>query len=178
MSRIAYESTTTTTGFATADTAVWPNLSILILMYLSIQCACSGSTAGGLKIDRLLIFINSFKAQLKKTVHPNAVVPVRVGNHAIEPELVSTVNIFIILYVAMILVGAIVFSVFGVSFIDAFSASISHMGNVGPAFGSVGSLGNYSHFPTMAKILSTLQMLLGRLEIYTLLVIFVIYKWR
>ncbi len=167
-----------TTGFATADTAVWPNLSILILMYLSIQCACSGSTTGGLKIDRLLIFINSFKAQLKKTVHPNAVVPVRVGNHAIEPELVSTVNIFIILYVAMILVGAIVFSVFGVSFIDAFSASISHMGNVGPAFGSVGSLDNYSHFPTMAKFLSTLQMLLGRLEIYTLLVIFVIYKWR
>lgn len=167
-----------TTGFATADTAIWPNLSILILMYLSIQCACSGSTTGGLKIDRLLIFINSFKAQLKKTVHPNAVVPVRVGNHAIEPELVSTVNIFIILYVAMILVGAIVFSVFGVSFIDAFSASISHMGNVGPAFGSVGSLDNYSHFPAMAKFLSTLQMLLGRLEIYTLLVIFVIYKWR
>ncbi len=167
-----------TTGFATADTAVWPNLSILILMYLSIQCACSGSTTGGLKIDRLLIFINSFKAQLKKTVHPNAVVPVRVGNHAIEPELVSTVNIFIILYVAMILVGAIVFSVFGVSFIDAFSASISHMGNVGPAFGSVGSLDNYAHFPAMAKFLSTLQMLLGRLEIYTLLVIFVIYKWR
>ena len=167
-----------TTGFATADTAIWPNLSILILMYLSIQCACSGSTTGGLKIDRLLIFINSFKAQLKKTVHPNAVVPVRVGNHAIEPELVSTVNIFIILYVAMILVGAIVFSVFGVSFIDAFSASISHMGNVGPAFGSVGSLDNYSHFPTKAKYLSTLQMLLGRLEKYTHLVIFVIYKWR
>ncbi len=167
-----------TTGFATADTAVWPNLSILILMYLSIQCACSGSTTGGLKIDRLLIFISSFKAQLKKTVHPNAVIPVRVGNHAIEPELVSTVNIFIILYVMMILIGAIVFSVFGVSFIDSFSASISHMGNVGPAFGSVGSLDNYSHFPAMAKFLSTLQMLLGRLEIYTLLVIFVVYKWR
>ncbi len=167
-----------TTGFATADTAIWPNLSILLLMYLSIQCACSGSTTGGLKIDRLLIFFSSFKAQLKKTVHPNAVVPVRVGNHAIEPELVSTVNIFIILYVVMILVGAIVFSVFGVTFIDAFSASISHMGNVGPAFGSVGSLDNYSHFPAIAKFLSTLQMLLGRLEIYTLLVIFVIYKWR
>ena len=167
-----------TTGFATADTAVWPNLSILVLMYLSIQCACSGSTTGGLKIDRLLIFISSFKAQLKKTVHPNAVIPVRVGNHAIEPELVSTVNIFIILYVMMILIGAIVFSVFGVSFIDSFSASISHMGNVGPAFGSVGSLDNYSHFPAMAKFLSTLQMLLGRLEIYTLLVIFVVYKWR
>lgn len=167
-----------TTGFATADTAIWPNLSILILMYLSIQCACSGSTTGGLKIDRLLIFFSSFKAQLKKTVHPNAVVPVRVGNHAIEPELVSTVNIFIILYVVMIMVGAIVFSAFGVTFIDAFSASISHMGNVGPAFGSVGSLDNYSHFPAIAKFLSTLQMLLGRLEIYTLLVIFVIYKWR
>lgn len=167
-----------TTGFATADTAIWPNLSILVLMYLSIQCACSGSTTGGLKIDRLMIFISSFKAQLKKTVHPNAVVPVRVGNHIIESELVSTVNIFIILYLCMIMLGAIVFSIFGVSFIDAFSASISHMGNVGPAFGSVGSLDNYSNFPAMAKFLSTVQMLLGRLEIYTLLVIFVIYKWR
>lgn len=167
-----------TTGFATADTAIWPNLSILVLMYLSIQCACSGSTTGGLKIDRLMIFISSFKAQLKKTVHPNAVVPVRIGNHIIEPELVSTVNIFIILYLSMIMLGAIVFSIFGVSFIDAFSASISHMGNVGPAFGSVGSLDNYSNFPAIAKFLSTLQMLLGRLEIYTLLVIFVIYKWR
>ena len=171
-------SISSTTGFATADTAIWPNLSILILMYLSIQCACSGSTTGGLKIDRILIFINSFKAQLKKTVHPNAVVPIRIGNHIIEPELASTVNLYIIIYVFMILIGAIVFSIFGVSFIDAFSASISHMGNVGPAFGSVGSLDNYAHFPGIAKFLSTLQMLLGRLEIYTLLVIFVIYKWR
>jgi trk system potassium uptake protein TrkH len=78
----------------------------------------------------------------------------------------------------MIMLGAFVFSMFGVSFIDAFSASISHMGNVGPAFGSVGSLDNYSNFPAMAKFLSTVQMLLGRLEIYTLLVIFVVYKWR
>lgn len=167
-----------TTGFATSDTAIWPHLSILLLMYLSIQCACSGSTSGGLKSDRVLIFLKSFQSQLKKHAHPNAVIPVRVGNHIVEPELVSSVNLFIVIYVFMIFLGAITFSVLGVSMIDAFSASISHMGNVGPAFGTVGSLDNYSHFPALGKFLSTLQMFLGRLEIYTLLVIFVIYKWR
>ncbi len=167
-----------TTGFATSDTAIWPHLSILLLMYLSIQCACSGSTSGGLKSDRVLIFLKSFQSQLKKHAHPNAVIPVRVGNHIVEPELVSSVNLFIVIYVFMIFLGAITFSVLGVSMIDAFSASISHMGNVGPAFGTVGSLDNYSHFPALGKFLSTLQMFLGRLEIYTLLVVFVIYKWR
>ncbi len=167
-----------TTGFATTDTAVWPYVSILVLIYLSIQCACSGSTTGGLKSDRLLIFFKSLKAHLKKQVHPNAVVPVKVGSHIIEPEFVTSVTMYIVLYLFITFAGAIILSMLGLSFIDSFSSSVAHMGNVGPGFGSVGSLANYSHFSVMAKFISTIQMFFGRLEIYPLLVIFVIYKWR
>ena len=167
-----------TSGFAIADTSVWPNLSILLLLYLCFQCGCSGSTTGGVKSDRILIFIKSFKAQLKKHVHPNAVVPVRVGNHILEKEIVSSVGMYIIIYVAIILLGAVIYSVVGMDFIDSFSSSVAHMGNIGPAFGSVGVFDNYDHIPFFAKFISTIQMLLGRLEIYPLLMIFVIYKWR
>lgn len=167
-----------TSGFAIADTSVWPNLSIILLLYLCFQCGCSGSTTGGVKSDRILMFIESFKAQLKKHVHPNAVVPVRVGNHILEKELVMSSAMFIIVYIAIILLGAVVYSITGMDFIDSFSSSVAHMGNIGPAFGSVGVFDNYDHIPFFAKFISTVQMLLGRLEIYPLLMIFVIYKWR
>ncbi len=167
-----------TSGFATADTTLWPNLSILILIYLTIQCGCSGSTTGGIKSDRVLIFFKTFKSQLKKHVHPNAVVPIRVGNHVIEKDIAAAAVMFILIYVLFIFLGAIIFSLSGMDFIDSFSSSVAHMGNIGPAFGSVGVFDNYDHIPLFAKFVSTIQMLLGRLEIYPLLMIFVIYKWR
>lgn len=167
-----------TSGFATADTAMWPSFSILLLIYLTIQCGCSGSTTGGIKSDRMLIFLKSFKAQLKKHVHPNAVVPVRVGNHILEKGIASSVTMFILIYIFMIFAGAIIFSITGMDFLDSFTSSVAHMGNIGPAFGSVGVFDNYDHIPFIAKFVSTIQMLLGRLEIYPLLMIFVIYKWR
>ena len=168
----------TTSGFATADTTLWPNISILLLIYLTIQCGCSGSTTGGIKSDRVLIFLKSFKAQLKKHVHPNAVVPVRVGNHVIDKDIAVASAMYILIYVAFIFMGAMIFSLSGMDFIDSFSSSVAHMGNIGPAFGSVGVFDNYDHIPLFAKFISTIQMLLGRLEIYPLLMIFVIYKWR
>lgn len=167
-----------TSGFATADTTLWPNISILLLIYLTIQCGCSGSTTGGIKSDRVLIFLKSFKAQLKKHVHPNAVVPVRVGNHVIDKDIAASAAMFILIYVLFIFLGAIIFSLSGMDFIDSFSSSVAHMGNIGPAFGSVGVFDNYDHIPLIAKFVATIQMLLGRLEIYPLLMIFVIYKWR
>ena len=95
-----------TTGFATVDNSVWPSLSILILIFLSIQCACSGSTSGGLKSDRVLIFWRSFKVQLRKQMHPSAVVPVRIGSTVVESSLVSAVNLYIIVYFLFMFIGA------------------------------------------------------------------------
>lgn len=167
-----------TTGFATTDTSHWPNLSILILIYLSIQCACSGSTTGGIKSDRVYLWWKSLTIQLKKLIHPNAVLPVRVGDHTIEPSLIASVNLFIVLYIFILFAVTVLLSMMGIDLIDSFSASVANMGNVGPGFGTVGSLGNYSHFPVMAKFVLSIEMLLGRLEIYSLLLFLVIYKWR
>lgn len=165
-----------TTGFAAGDTSIWPNLSILILMYLSMQCACSGSTTGGIKSDRIIIFIKSFFNRIKKELHPNAVIPLRVGQNIVNDQLISSVNIYIVLYISILFIGAALLSVMGLDFMDAISASIANLGNVGPGFGSIGSLGNYSHFPIMAKMILTLEMLLGRVEIYALVLIFIIWK--
>lgn len=167
-----------TTGFATVDNSVWPSLSILILIFLSIQCACSGSTSGGLKTDRVLIFIKSFKVQLRKQMHPSAVIPVRVGTTVVESSLVSAVNLYIIVYFLFMFIGAALLCMMGVDYMDAFSASISNLGNVGPGFGNVGSLDNFSQIPVMGKFILALQMLFGRLEIYSLVIMLTIWKWR
>lgn len=167
-----------TTGFATVDTSVWPSLSILLLIFLSIQCACSGSTTGGLKSDRVYIFWKSFRVQLRMQMHPNAVIPVRVGNSIVENSMVSAVNLYIAVYFLFMFIGAALLSVMGVDFLDAFSASVANLGNVGPGFGSVGSLENYSEIPVMGKFILALQMLFGRLEIYSLIIMFSIWKWR
>lgn len=167
-----------TTGFATVDNSAWPSLSILILVFLSIQCACSGSTSGGLKTDRVLIFIKSFKVQLRKQMHPSAVIPVRVGTTVVESSLVSAVNLYIIVYFLFMFIGAALLCMMGVDYMDAFSASISNLGNVGPGFGNVGSLDNFSQIPVMGKFILALQMLFGRLEIYSLVIMLTIWKWR
>lgn len=168
----------TTTGFAVSDTSVWPPLSVLVLMYLSFQCACSGSTTGGLKADRIFIFCRSFVRQLKRQLHPNAVLPVRMGNQTLEPDMVESVNLFIVAYVVIIFIMAVLVSLTGVGLLDSFSSSLASMGNVGPGFGSIGSLDSYHHFPVMAKFLLTLEMFLGRLEIYSFLLIFTLFKWK
>ncbi len=165
-----------TTGWGTSDTSVWPNLSIIILIFMSIQCACSGSTTGGIKVDRVLIFVKSFINRIKKELHPNAVLPLRVGQNVVSDDMVSAVNLYIVLYLAFMLIGAALLSVMGLDFMDSFSASIASIGNVGPGFGSVASLDSFSHFPILGKFILTLEMLLGRLEIYTFVLIFIIWK--
>ena len=167
-----------TTGFATVDCSVWPPLSVLILMFLSVQCACSGSTSGGLKTDRIIIFWKSFRVQLKKQMHPSAVIPVRVGSSIVESQLVSAVQLYVVVYFLFLFVGAAALCAMGVDYMDAFSASVSNLGNVGPGFGSVGSLENFSQIPILGKFVLSAQMLFGRLEIYSLLIMFSIWKWR
>lgn len=167
-----------TTGFATTDTSVWPNLSILVLMYLSFQCGCSGSTSGGVKSDRILIFFKSIPVQLKRVLHPKAVLPVRVGDQLIGHGMVADITMYMMIYVMIGFACAVLLSIMGVGFMDSFSASLASISNVGPGFGNVGSLGNFSVLPAMGRVLVTLEMLLGRLEIYSLIVILLIGKWK
>ena len=167
-----------TTGFATVDCSTWPPLSILMLMFLSVQCACSGSTSGGLKTDRILIFWKSFRVQLRKQMHPSAVIPTRVGDSIVDTQMVAAVNLYIVVYFLFMFVGAALLCMMGVDFMDAFSASVANLGNVGPGFGSVGILDNFSQIPAFGKFILAAQMLLGRLEIYSLIIMFSIWKWR
>ncbi len=171
-------SVSTSTGFATSEISTWPNFAMLLMLFLMIQGACSGSTTGGVKADRFLIFFKSIKAQLKKYVHPNAVMPVKVGKHTVDYDLVSSVNLFILFYFLLLFAGTLILTLLGVGMEDAVSSVISNMGNVGVAFGDVGSFGNYGYFPAAAKFVLALLMLIGRFEIFSFIVIFVIYKWR
>ncbi len=166
----------TTTGFANGDSSVWPPFAMLILIYFSFQCACSGSTTGGIKVDRVLIFYKSLKAYLKRLIHPNAVLSIKLDSHVLDKELVSGVNLFISLYVLIVFIITLLISLLNISLIDSFTASVACMGNVGPGFGTVGSLGNYFHMPDFAKILLSVEMLLGRLEIFPFLLIIPILK--
>lgn len=161
-----------TTGFATSDSSVWPNFSILLLLYLMVQCGCSGSTSGGLKADRLLISLRSIQAHLTKRLHPKSVVPVRVGGQMVDPEQVSAVNLYIILYLACFLVCALLLTLTESDLLDVVTASIAHIGNVGPGFGSVGSLENYSSFSTFSKLVLSLEMIVGRVELFGFFILF------
>jgi len=168
----------TTTGFANADSSLWPGFSVLLITFFTIQCACSGSTSGGMKVDRVWIFFKSFKSQILKQIHPNAVIPVKVGEHTVDKETVSSVTLFIVVYMAIIFFVALLLTLMGVEIIDAFSGSVANMGNVGPGFGAVGSLGNYSSIPALGKFLLSIEMLLGRVEIYSLILMVIIFRRR
>jgi len=162
----------TSTGFASADSSMWPNFSILLLIFFSLQCACSGSTSGGIKADRFLISYYSIKAHITKRLHPRSVVPTRVGGHAIDPDTVSEVNLFIVFYLLCVLTASLLITLTGVDIMDAVSSTIAHIGNVGPGFGNVGSMSNYHLFNGFSKFVLTIIMILGRIELFGFFILF------
>jgi trk system potassium uptake protein TrkH len=163
----------TSTGFATTDTAIWPPFAILVLIFFSLQCACAGSTSGGIKIDRILVFWKSVGYQFKRLKHPKAIVALKVDQSVIDQELISTSNLYISVYLGVVFLSSIILAFFGVDAMSAFSGSVAAMGNVGPGFSMVSSLGNYSQLPVIGKWVLSIVMLLGRLEIYGLLMLLV-----
>jgi len=171
-------SLSTTTGFANADSSIWPPLSIVIIIFFTIQCACAGSTAGGLKVDRVVIFFKALKSQVLKIEHPQAVIPVRVGNRNISDEVVGSVTLFIVFYILILLASTMLLAAMGVDLLTGFSASVTTMGNAGPGFGLVGSMSNFSTIPEPGLVVLSLDMLLGRLEIFGFILLFLVRSWR
>jgi trk system potassium uptake protein len=166
----------TTTGFATIDTANWPIFSIMILIYFTIQCGMVGSTSGGLKFDRVYLFIKSVGKQLKMMRHPNAIFSLRMDKNLIDEQLEQNTVVFISLYILTFFITSVLLTAMDVDGISAFSASIATIGNVGPGFGNVSSLGNFGTLPDLAKIILSINMLLGRLEIFNIFAILMIKK--
>lgn len=163
-----------TTGYATVDTAGWPLFSITLLLYFSIQCGMVGSTAGGIKFDRVYLFFVSLRNQLRLILHPNGVYAVKMNGKTVEHAIELQIMVFIILYLLTLLITALLLTMMGIDGTTSFSASIATLGNVGPGFGTVSSLGNYAHLPDAAKYILSANMLLGRLEIMNVLALLMI----
>ncbi|MBE6204133.1 MAG: TrkH family potassium uptake protein [Rikenellaceae bacterium] len=168
----------TTTGFATADCNTWTSFAIMILIFCSVVCACAGSTSGGMKMDRLLLALKMLRNRLNSQQHPNAVIRTKVDGVPQDKNLLNSVMVYIVAYMLLILVGAFVNTMFGCDLLTGFSASVACASNVGPGFGEVGTMDNYSSMPAILKMNQTLLMMFGRLEIFGLIQLFFIRWWR
>ncbi|MBO4656171.1 MAG: TrkH family potassium uptake protein [Bacteroidales bacterium] len=167
----------TSTGFAVCDTSVWPLFCILILVYLSVQCGCSGSTSAGMKVDRVWILFKAIRIQLLRTLHPNAVIQVKYGdNDIVDKELITSVSLFAVLYIFIAFVCSVIYAGLGMDLTDSFTASVAMIGNIGPAFGSVGSVSNYAAVSAVAKLVMTVEMIIGRLGLFSVLAVFLIHR--
>lgn len=168
----------TTTGFATADTNTWTSFAILLLMFVSLVCASSGSTSGGIKVNRLVLAVKMFGARMKLQRHPNAIIRIKMDGVIQENDVLHTVAVFIVAYLGLIFVGSVVGALFGLDLLTAFSGAMACLGNVGPGFGEVGSMDNYSAMPTVIKMTNSLLMLFGRLEIFGVIQLCMIKWWK
>ena len=165
-------SISTTTGFATKDTTLWPPLSMAVLIICSLICGCSGSTSGGIKIDRAILAAKGIRRKVSQTVAPNAVYLVRVDGRMRSDEQVSDAYGYIFCYLLIIVFFAAVNLSFGMDFTSGVTASVACIGNVGPGFGEVGSMSNYASLPPVLKMAGMVEMLVGRLEIFPILYLF------
>lgn len=159
-------SISTTTGFATQDTTLWPPLSMSVLIICSLICGCSGSTSGGIKVDRAILVAKGIYRKVKLTVEPNGIYFVRVDGRARTEEQVSDAYGYIFCYLILMVAFAAVNIALGLDFTTGVTASIACIGNVGPGFGDVGSVSNYANFPAILKATGMIEMLIGRLEIF------------
>ena len=162
-------SISTTTGFATQDTTLWPPLSMATLIICSLICGCSGSTSGGIKIDRAILAAKGIYRKVGLTVSPHQVQAVRVDGRMRSDELVNDAYSYIFCYLLIVVVFAAVNLSFGLDFTTGVTASVACIGNVGPGFGEVGSMSNFAAFPTVLKAAGMIEMLIGRLEIFPVL---------
>ncbi|MEG0499794.1 MAG: TrkH family potassium uptake protein [Rikenellaceae bacterium] len=171
-------SVVTTTGFATIDSALWPPLSVALIILFSFQCGCAGSTAGGIKADRVLVLLKTFRAEFRKIQHPDAIIRLRLSGQNVSNDLVHSTLIFAFLFVAATLVGTFFAALMGVDIITALTGSVASISNIGPGFGGVSSMSNYDGLPDSVKIVFSILMLVGRLELYGFLQLFFIDSWK
>lgn len=168
----------TSTGFAATDYVLWPMVLSTLLFFMMFTGGASGSTAGGIKWVRILIFAKSAISEVKRRIHPNAVLPIKLNGRPLSHETISNIMAFMMFYICIIVVSVVVFTACGVGLEDAFSVAVCTIGNVGAALGDYGPSGSYADFPTIAKWWMTFVMLIGRLEIFTVLLIFTPALWK
>lgn len=168
----------TTTGFSTTSYMDWGAFYLFLLCLLMLFCACAGSTSGGLKIVRIILLCKNAINEFKRQVQPNAVLPVRLNGHVVPIDIVTKVLAFLFLYLAILIVSFLVLSLTGMEFEESIGAAISCMGNVGPGLGVNGYSGHFYDIPTFSKWYLCFIMLAGRLELFTVLSLFIPAFWK
>lgn len=160
-----------TAGFGICDNSTWPWFAGLVLLFVSLQCGCSGSTTGGIKVDRILIAFKGIGNEIKRRLHPSAVYQVRMSGQHLSDSSVHAVMMYIVTYVIVILVSIIVVMICGSDVVEAVSGVVASVGSVGPGLGELGCMDNYSAQPAMSKFVFALDMFMGRLEIFPVLIV-------
>lgn len=168
----------TSTGFTTSNYLLWPPVIIAVLALLMITGTCTGSTSGGMKFMRLTIMARNVGVEIKRALHPTAVVPVKYNGKSVAAADVQNVLIFIVLYFVILFVGMVIISLAGHSFEDAFGLAANSLGNIGISIGNYGYTASLCDLSPMVKITMAVLMLIGRLEIYTVILIFAPSFWR
>ncbi|SDT96045.1 TrkH family potassium uptake protein [Desulfobacula phenolica] len=168
----------TTTGFATADYEKFPGLSQVLLFVCMFIGASAGSTGGGMKCARIIACFKYCYRELFKIIHPRSISHVKINNTVIPDEVIRSIMGFLALYIGLFILSSILLACMGIDMMTAFGAVAACIGNIGPGFGTVGPTENFAHLPVMGKWLLAWCMLLGRLEIYTVIILFVPEFWR
>lgn len=164
-----------TTGFATANMGTWNSLALVVLLFLSIQCGCAGSTCGGIKADRIVLAFKVLKTKAKQQQHPNAILRIKLNNIIQEGTMIDYAMLFIVAYVFLIVIGTFVFAACGLTLDGSFAASVTSLGNIGL---EVCGFGGFPNAPIFLRFFAPVLMLLGRLEIFGLLQLFLLKSWK
>ena len=171
-------SVVTTTGFVTADFTMWSYFVTAIFFSLFFLGGSAGSTSGGVKIVRHIVMLKNSFLEFKKSLHPNAIIPVRYDGKAVSQTIVFNILSFFILYMLIFIVGSVILAFLGLDFLSAVGACASSLGNIGPALGSVSPVDNFNHLSSGAKWFCSFLMLIGRLELFTVLILLTPFFWR
>jgi len=167
-----------TTGFGTENFELWPNYSKMIIFVLFFLGGCAGSTTGGLKLIRSVLVFKYLFYEMKRLIHPSGVYTIKIGNNIIDDNIIKNTLGFYLFYIFIFIITAIIFSVFNIDITTSLTASASAIGNIGPGLGQIGPYDNWGHFPSAVKWISCFCMLLGRLEIFTVMILFSRLFWK
>ena len=162
---------TSTSGFAILDNAQWPLWIVMVLMFSAVMCGSAGSTSGGVKVDRVILLFKAIGRRVGKILHPSSINEVRMGKRFLRDEDVSPHLLYLAMYGLLLAVSILISLCVGVDHQNSFIASVTSLGNVGPAYGELGTMGSFSGIPMLGKLVFTVDMFLGRIEIYPVLAV-------
>ena len=168
----------TTTGYATANFDLWPQVSRTILVMLMFVGACAGSTGGGIKVSRFLILIKTVRKELLQFAHPKSVKKIKMDGKAVSHEVMRATNIYMIVYLMIVAASIFIISFDEFDLVTNFTAVVTTLNNVGPGLSLIGPTGNFGIFSPLSKLVLSFDMLAGRLELFPILILFLRETWK